>query len=71
MDEIIELTPQELEDIKETIKFRECVMIKLKALKGVPDRITKAEAKLFFLMWIIPIGLSILGLIVFLNGGVK
>ncbi len=37
--ETIELTPQELEDIKDTIKFRECVLIKLNRLKGIPDKV--------------------------------
>lgn len=42
----IVLTAQELEDIKDTIKFRECVMIKLKQFKGIPDRVTRAEGKI-------------------------
>lgn len=42
----VTLTTQELEDIKDTIKFRTSVMLNLKQLKGVPDRVTRAEVKL-------------------------
>lgn len=45
MAEKIELTPQELEEIKDTIKFRECVILKLKELKGVPKKVTVLETK--------------------------
>ncbi len=40
---IIELTQQELEDIKDTIKFRECVLLKLNRLKGIPDKVNSLK----------------------------
>lgn len=38
-EKVIELTQQELEDIKDTIKFRECVLLKLNQLKGIPEKV--------------------------------
>lgn len=35
----IELTPQELEDIKDDVKFRTTVLIALKELKGIPRKV--------------------------------
>ena len=35
----IELTPQELEDIKDDVKFRTTVLIGLKELKGIPRKV--------------------------------
>lgn len=63
MEEKIELSPQELEDIKDTIKFRECVMLKLKALKDIPKKVTVLEIKMVIYAWLIgAIVLGILGL---------
>ena len=63
MEEKIELSPQELEDIKDTIKFRECVMLKLKALKDIPQKVTVIEPKMVIYVWIMRmIILGILGL---------
>lgn len=39
MSEKIVLTPQELEDIKDTIGFRKTVLINLKLLSGVPRKV--------------------------------
>jgi hypothetical protein len=63
MDEKIELTPQELDNIKDTIKFRECVMIKLKQLNNIPIKVSKLETKVFLLMWAIPVILGIFGVV--------
>lgn len=52
MEEKIELSAQELEDIKDTIKFRECVMLKLKALKEIPQKVTVLETKMVIYVWI-------------------
>lgn len=35
-NKVIELTQQELEDIKDEVKFRTMVMMTLKSLKGIP-----------------------------------
>ena len=37
----IVLTPQELEELKDTIKFRERVYLELKMLRGVPNRVLR------------------------------
>lgn len=47
-DKIIELTQQELEDIKDTIKFRECVLLKLNQLKGIPDKVNSLRTQSAF-----------------------
>ncbi len=46
--EKIELTPQELEEIKDTIRFRECVVLKLKQLKGIPDTVNSLKTQSAF-----------------------
>ena len=33
------LTPQELEELKDEIKFRERVLLRLKQLNGIPDTV--------------------------------
>ena len=74
MEPKIELTPQELEDIKDTIKFRECVMLKLNALKGIPIRVTKVETKVLVygsLVIILIVGVLGLAFRVMANGGVS
>jgi len=38
-NKIIELTQQELEDIKDDVKFRTTVLISLKELKGMPKKV--------------------------------
>ena len=58
--EEITLTPQELEDIKDTIKFRECVMLKLKALNNIPKKVTVLETQMK--VYIFLIGAIIIGL---------
>lgn len=61
MAEKIELTPQELEDIKDTVKFRECVLLKLKELSGVPKKVTILETKVGVHHYLI--GVMIMGVI--------
>ena len=55
-DKII-LTPQELEDIKDTIKFREKVCLQLKQLNGIPDKVrslsTQSKGQWVILMLIL------------------
>ena len=58
----ITLTEQELSEIKDTIKFRTKIVLQLKRLNGLPDRVTKAETKLYVLMWGIPIILLLWGI---------
>ena len=43
MTENITLTPQELEDLKDDIKFREKVLIQLKGLNGIPQTVWKLQ----------------------------
>lgn len=38
-NKIIELTPQELEDIKDDVKFKTMVAISLKELRGIPKKV--------------------------------
>ena len=44
MTEKIELTPMELEDLKDEIKFRTYVTITLKGLRGIPEKVNSLEA---------------------------
>ena len=39
----ITLTPQELEDIKDTIKFRTKILIEIKRLCGLPQQVTSLK----------------------------
>jgi len=61
MAEEIKLTPQELEEIKDTIKFRECVILKLKQLNGTPKKVTILETKMALHFWLV--GLIVSGII--------
>ncbi len=61
MNEEIKLTKQELEEIKDTIKFRECVMLKLKQLNNVPKKVLVLETKMIIYAWLI--GLIIAGIL--------
>jgi len=66
--ETIELTPQELEEIKDEIRFREKVTLSLKALNGLPDRVTRTETAIKILVPIVLLilsGLVGLGFMVF------
>jgi len=49
----IELTPQELEEIKDEVKFRTKVIIELKRLNGIPERVNRLEIwhRVFF--WVL------------------
>lgn len=40
-NKVIELTQQELEDIKDEVKFRTMVAITLKELRGIPKRVDR------------------------------
>ncbi len=41
------LTPQELEELKDDIKFRTKVIMQLKQLNGLPERVIKLETHCF------------------------
>jgi len=59
----ITLTPQELIDLKDEIKFRENVWLRLKQLNCVPMKVTILETKMVVYAWIIGIvAAGILGL---------
>ena len=62
MAEKIELTQQELDDLKDTIKFRECVILKLKQLNGIPQKVTVLETKITLHFWLV--GLIVSGILV-------
>ena len=47
-NKIIELTQQELEDIKDEIKFRTTVRIDLKRLRGIPDKVNSLKTQSAF-----------------------
>ena len=64
----ITLTPQELEDLKDEIKFREKVVFQLKQLTGVPEKITRLEV-FSYVQWILI--MFILGLMAWGANGVK
>ena len=63
MNEKIELTQQELADLKDDIKFRTKVVMQLKALNGLPHKVTILETKValhFYLIGLIVSGLGFL-----------
>lgn len=62
MKEEITLTKEELEELKDEIRFRERVVLQLKRLNNVPDRVTKLETKVVILMWGIPLVIGLMGL---------
>ena len=57
----VTLTEQELIEIKDTIKFRECVILKLKQLNGTPKKVTILETKVGVHHWLI--GLIVIGVL--------
>lgn len=59
--EKIELTKQELDDLKDDIKFRTKVVIELKSLNGIPKKVTVLETKIGLHFWLI--GLIVSGII--------
>jgi len=61
MNEKIELTQQELDDLKDDIKFRTKVVMQLKALNGTPNRVTILETKVSLHFWLV--GLIVSGLL--------
>jgi len=61
MSEEIKLSPQELEELKDTIKFRECVILKLKQLNNVPKKVTILETKMLVYAWLI--GVMVAGML--------
>jgi len=62
MNEKIELTSNELEELKDDIKFRTKVLIELKSLNGVPKKVTILETKINLHFWLI--GLIVSGILV-------
>lgn len=65
MDRKIELTPEELEELKDDIKFREKVMLQLKQLNGIPQKVIRLETEMKIYAWLIGIiTIGILGLAV-------
>ena len=49
----IELTPQELEDIKDDVKFKTMVAISLKELRGIPKKVWGLSLQVGF-QWALP-----------------
>lgn len=71
----IRLTPQELEDLKDDIKFKvkttlvlKNLCVKIDALNGVPLKVVRLESKVGLLIWLIPIILVICSLVITING---
>jgi len=65
VDRKIELTPEELEELKDDIKFREKVMLQLKQLNGIPQKVIRLETEMKIYAWLIGIiTIGILGLAV-------
>ncbi len=65
MDRKIELTSEELEDLKDDIKFREKVILQLKQLNGIPQKVIRLETEMKIYAWLIGvITIGILGLAV-------
>lgn len=66
-DREIKLTTEELEELKDTIKFRTRVALELKilnkTLNNVPQKVIKLETKVCLLMWGVPIILFIFGIV--------
>jgi hypothetical protein len=52
-EEKINLTPQELEEIKDEIKFRTKVMLALKALNGIPKKVVILETQQKTQWWLL------------------
>ena len=55
-DKQIILSPEELEDLKDEIKFRTKVVVQLKALVDVPNKVTKLEVH-SGIHWVLLLGL--------------
>ncbi len=55
---VIELTQQELEDIKDEVKFRTTVLIGLKELKGMPKKVWNLGVQVG-LQWILLVAIII------------
>jgi len=59
----IELTKEELEELKDDIKFRTKVLLELKRLNGIPEKVLSLETKVKIYTWLTGIILvGILGL---------
>lgn len=61
MNEKIELTSQELDDLKDEIKFRTTVVMQLKSLNGIPKKVTILETKINLHFWLV--GLIVSGIL--------
>lgn len=59
----ITLTREELAEIKEVEGFRAKVVLELKRLNGLPERVAKLEVKIWFVIIGVPLILSVAGLI--------
>ncbi len=63
--EKIELTQQELEDLKDTVKFRTMVVLEIKRLRDVPNIVNSLKTQSIFQWAILAIILSsLLGTVV-------
>lgn len=70
-DKEIKLTPEEFEELKDTIKFRIKVILQLKALNNIPEKVRSLNTgfsllkmKVSILMWGVPIILFIFGIVI-------
>lgn len=70
-DKEITLTAEELEELKDTIKFRVKVVLQLKALNNIPEKVrdlntgfSLLKMKVSILMWGVPIILFIFGIVI-------
>jgi len=61
VNEKIELTSQELDDLKDEIKFRTTVVMQLKSLNGIPKKVTILETKINLHFWLV--GLIVSGIL--------
>ena len=63
MAEKIELTPEELSDLEDTIKFRTKTLLLLKQLNGVPEKVTKLETNIGWvskIVWLIIVSIIVM-----------
>lgn len=58
MPKKIELTREELEEIKDDIKFRTMAYLQLKQLNGIPEKVTILGVKVKIYGWLIGIIVS-------------
>ena len=69
MENKIELTKEELEEIKDTIKFRTMVALQLKRLNGIPEMVIGLRVKIKTHTWVLRILIGLfIGLVCVLLG---